>query len=110
MVREGACRMCRRPAKVRPLTRHHLVPQRKRDRIPNTPGVGGIHHPGNVVPLCRPCHDRVETDGLAAAMLRRVMHHDEVRFVRDTMGARWLNRNYPYWGAAPRPRPRRQAA
>lgn len=47
---EGACRLCRRDARVRPLTRHRIVPGRYRGR----------YTPPNCVPLCRPCHELVD--------------------------------------------------
>lgn len=47
---EGACRLCRRSASVRPLTRHRLLPGSR----------GGAYVPVNCVPLCRACHDDVD--------------------------------------------------
>jgi 5-methylcytosine-specific restriction endonuclease McrA len=93
-LNEKACRLCRRPANVRPLTRHHLVPQRFAGRWDNE----------NIVPLCRPCHDHV--DGCAPrfrgrdkrlwrSMLRRAMRPGEVSYVRRMMGQQWLDRQYP---------------
>lgn len=93
-LNEKECRLCRRPAHVRPLTRHHLVPQRFAGRWDNE----------NIVPLCRHCHDQV--DGCAPrskrrdkmmwrSMLRRALRPGEVSYVRRVMGEQWLERNYP---------------
>lgn len=50
LAAEGACRLCRRPSRVRPLTRHRIYPGR----------LGGTYRQENVVPLCRVCHDLID--------------------------------------------------
>lgn len=94
--KEGFCRLCGRSAKVRPLTRHHLIPQRwfisqppREYRLRNAAA--------NVVPLCRPCHDLVEDEMLVRSMLRRKLLHEEEEFILNLKGRVWLNRVYPYW-------------
>jgi 5-methylcytosine-specific restriction endonuclease McrA len=93
-LNEGKCRLCERPANVRPLTRHHLVPQRYEGTWTNE----------NIVPLCRRCHDQVDgcppartrrDKRLWRAMLRRAMKPGEVSHVRRMMGQEWLDREYP---------------
>jgi hypothetical protein len=92
--REGHCRMCLRPGHVRQLSRHHLIPQhwwRQRGEL-----VMRLRNAGaNIVPLCRQCHDEVETSIESRRMLRRVMTQEEVAFVIDVIGLRWLERRYP---------------
>lgn len=96
---EGHCRMCRRPAHVRPLTEHHIVPRRwwvgmdDRWRIV-------LHAAANVIPLCRPCHDLVEDSDVtvrepARRMCRRSMTQQEVAFAIHLQGADWVARHYP---------------
>lgn len=94
--REGHCRMCRRPSRVRPLTRHHLIPQgwwkAKGEEI------GALRNAAaNIVPLCRACHDDVESKNGAESrrMLRRVLTQTEIAFVIDVIGHAWLDRRYP---------------
>jgi 5-methylcytosine-specific restriction endonuclease McrA len=90
---EGCCRMCRRPAQVRPLTQHHIVPQayfRQRKRLLPVRNVSA-----NRVPLCRPCHDLVEQDETARRELRRLLAPDEITYVIQTAGRRWLDERYP---------------
>ena len=90
---EGACRMCRRAREVRPLTRHHLVPEswfRTHRRLHLVRNVAA-----NVVPLCRPCHDLVETAEGARRELRRLLAPDEITFALQTAGRAWLERRYP---------------
>jgi len=91
--REGRCRLCLRPKSVRRLTRHHLIPKRRRRRIP----LVLINNERNTVPLCRPCHDLVEEDLTVRSMLRRRLTVDEEQWVIDVVGREWLNRVYPYW-------------
>ncbi len=43
-------RLCFRCHELRALTMHHQVPVRK----------GGTNHEGNLIGLCRPCHDIVD--------------------------------------------------
>lgn len=92
---EGRCRMCQRPRRVRPLTRHHLVPLRwfmgdgyRYRTIRNSNA--------NIVPLCRPCHDLIEDyDPIARKMLRRLLTQQEVAFAVRLRGIAWLNWEYP---------------
>lgn len=91
---EGRCRMCLRESSVRPLTRHHLIPQwwwyKRGDPWPEYRNIAA-----NIVPLCRPCHDDVERDEAARRMLRRLLGVDEVALVVTTIGQRWLDQTYP---------------
>ena len=92
---EGRCRMCQRPNRVRPLTRHHLVPLRW------FLSGGGQHlrmvrnANANIIPLCRPCHDLVEQDQDARRMLRKLLTQQEIAFAVRTIGLRWFNHRYP---------------
>jgi hypothetical protein len=106
---EGHCRMClrssaelsdlwERPDAVRIMTRHHLVPQHfinpewKRFRDCNA----------NIVPLCRGCHDLVEMRGdngrLHRRLLRRVLTQEEIVFILQVRGRKWLEKRYPLPG------------
>jgi hypothetical protein len=92
---EGACRMCRRPDKIRPLTRHHLVPLswfRARPRFAPLRNADA-----NIVPLCEPCHKQVErrSPPHARIELRRLLYPVEVAFVLQTAGRPWLDWRYP---------------
>lgn len=90
---EGRCRLCLRLRKVRPLTRHHLVPL----------SLGGSWEDDNIVPLCRLCHDAVDANGYGnrldqlqwRSMLRRVLYHEEISHVRAKLGEEWLEWSYP---------------
>lgn len=80
---EGRCRLCRRSKRVRPLTRHRLVPGR----------VGGRYEWANVIPLCRPCHDLVDHRDpderrRARRMLRASLWPVEVAYARAHVGWR----------------------
>lgn len=89
LAQEGRCRMCERPASVRPLTRHHLVPIR----------AGGTWRNQNIVPLCRPCHDLIEQPANLArlwrTMLRGRLTEGEVSHIRRVKGDNWLEHEYP---------------
>lgn len=94
-LNEGQCRMCQRSKRVRPLTRHHLVPLRwflgdgERYRTVRNANA-------NIVPLCRPCHDQIEEhDPIARRMLRRLLTQQEVAFAIRVKGVEWLHREYP---------------
>ena len=94
---EGHCRMCLRSMEVRPLTRHHLIPQRwflrqRHDRR----WASWRNLSANIIPLCRPCHDDVEHDLGARRMLRRVLTQEEIAFAVSVLGPEWLNRRYPH--------------
>jgi hypothetical protein len=104
-VEEGRCRMCGRPSSVRPLTRHHLVPQvwfKRRSFVLVRDGVGRViaralirDVDANIVPLCAPCHAEVEEDMGSRRMLRRVLAASEVAFAIKLRGEAWFARYYP---------------
>ena len=108
---EARCRACLRPkgpdsiresqldeqhnvVGSRPLTRHHLIPEKwfKRQLAP-TRAVRSVD--ANIVPLCRPCHVLVEKDEEARRMLRRVLGSDEVAFMIQLATEDWVNAKYP---------------
>lgn len=94
---DAICRMCGRPKYVRPLTRHHLVPQRWFRANPHLRDVRSAS--ANLIPLCRPCHDEVdnrdEWERLEARkMLRRSLTQTEIAFAIQVWG-RW-NFDYAY--------------
>jgi len=95
--REGHCRMCRRSSRVRQLTRHHMIPQEwwraKGEEISALRNAAA-----NIVPLCRLCHDQVETDVESRRMLRRSLTQQEIAFVIDVRGRDWLEKRYPATG------------
>jgi 5-methylcytosine-specific restriction endonuclease McrA len=98
MRTEKVCRMCLRPASIRPLTRHHLVPLRWFVRHP----YWRIHRnaTANILPLCRDCHDRVESSDRATREearrhLRRSMTQQEVAYAVAVIGLVWLDQHYP---------------
>lgn len=102
MRAEGHCRMCLRPASVRPitrLTRHHIVPESWFLRQP--PHLREIRNAhANIVPLCRPCHDLVDNRDeeeriIARRMLRRTFSQSEIAFAVQVRGIDWLNETYP---------------
>lgn len=93
VAREGHCRMCLRHQSIRPLSRHHLIPQswfRQRGLVTRLRNAAA-----NIVPLCRLCHDEVEQDIGSRRMLRRSLTQEEVAFVIDVIGAAWFDRRYP---------------
>ena len=91
---EGRCRMCLRPSAVRPLTRHHLVPQ---SWFRGRPKFAPLRHSeANIVPLCEPCHREVEMrDAHARVELRRLLGASEIAFVLQVVGRAWLDKRYP---------------
>lgn len=95
--REGHCRMCKRPSRVRQLTRHHLIPQgwwkARGEEIAVLRNAAA-----NIIPLCRLCHDQVESDVESRRMLRRALTQQEVAFAIDVIGRTWLERRYPLTG------------
>ena len=98
-IDDGLCRMCLRPAHVRLLTRHHLVPASWFLRQPLPLRMIRNAH-ANIVPLCRPCHDRVDTrDPMehipARRELRRSLAQQEIAFAIQVRGRAWLEREYP---------------
>lgn len=99
IAEEAACRMCLRPHRVRPLTRHHLVPERF-FRFQPAPTRHLVHVDPNIVPLCRPCHDLVEEPDKqvrteARRMLRRTLAQEEVTFMIQVRGLPWVDAHYP---------------
>lgn len=93
------CRMCGRAKSVRPLTRHHLVPQRwfrgEPEHIQLLRSATA-----NLIPLCRPCHDEVDNrdrhDRMdARRMLRRSLTQAEVAFAIQVWGRADFDREYP---------------
>lgn len=101
MVAEGHCRMCLRPDRVRPLTRHHLVPVSWFIRQPVPLRVIRNAH-ANIVPLCRLCHDLVdraddpEERMRARRELRRSLGQAEIAFAIQVIGKEWLDEHYPF--------------
>ena len=89
---EGRCRLCRRSSRVRPLTRHRIVPGR----------LGGRYVPINCVGLCRPCHDLVDNRELAERRWARRMlraslwpeEHAQAR-IQYAIRGRSFDRAYP---------------
>lgn len=95
MQAEGHCRMCQRPAHVRPLTRHHLVYDSWFRRQPMAMRRYRNAH-ANIVPLCRPCHDLVHgDDDQGRVLLRRSLTQAEVAFVIAVRDRAWLEVAYP---------------
>lgn len=99
IMEEGACRMCERSHSVRPLTRHHLVPDRF-FRWQPMPTRSLAHVDPNIVPLCRPCHDLVEEPDRtireeARRMLRRTLAQEELTFMIQVRGRAWVDKHYP---------------
>jgi len=96
---EAHCRMCLRHMKVRPLTRHHLVPLRWWKNI-GLEWRGVRNCPNNIIPMCRACHDLVESSDEeirqeARRMCRRAMTQIEIAFAIATRGKEWFNHHYP---------------
>lgn len=93
---EKQCRMCQRPKSVRPLTRHHLVPLRCFDPLREAAPFRPYRNANaNIIPLCRPCHDLVESDREARRMLRKLLTQQEIAFAVKVMNLAWLNDHYP---------------
>lgn len=98
-LREGCCRMCERPWKVRPPTRHHLVPTRWFMSSQGAPYRQIRNSNANIIPLCRPCHDLIEKrEPFSRRMLRRLLTQQEIAFAVRMRGIGWLNREYPLDG------------
>lgn len=96
---EGHCRMCQRPGAVRQLTRHHVVPFAWWKKIA-LPWREVRNAPANIVPLCRPCHDLVESPDRAVReearrMARRAMAQTEIAFAIGVRGKPWFDHHYP---------------
>lgn len=107
---EAHCRMCLRHKRVRPLTRHHLVPlawflqrhQVNGETVYVQPlGVRQIRNANaNIIPLCRPCHDLVdhrdrEIRKAARRELRRSLWQPEIAFAIAVRDLHWLDAHYP---------------
>jgi hypothetical protein len=94
LAAEKHCRACLREQTVRPLTRHHLVPQswwlRRGVEFARFRNISA-----NIIPLCRPCHDEVERDTEARRMLRRVLTQQEIALAIALRGQPWLDAVYP---------------
>jgi len=102
---EGRCRMCQRPEGVRPLTQHHLIPLAWFHEQANRRAKVLRNVAANKVPLCRPCHDQVESrvaseKRQARRELRVLLSPDETAFVIQVAKESWLNRKYPARGVA----------
>jgi len=99
MRAEGHCRMCLRPAFVRPLTRHHLVAESWFLKQPvHLRMVRNAH--ANIVPLCRACHDLIDSRESDVRyrerkMLRKRLSQSEIAFIIQVRGIKWLNQTYP---------------
>lgn len=91
---EGHCRMCLRPAQVRPLTKHHIVPQRWFERE-GTRWRSLRNRVANLVPLCDPCHHLVEHEVDSRRELRRCLSQAEIAFAIRLRGRAWFDQLYP---------------
>lgn len=95
------CRMCGRDRRVRPLTRHHLVPLAWFDVLDARDTRRALRNAtANLIPLCRPCHDLVDHRRRdvceeSRVMLRRSLGQSEIAFAVSVAGYPWLERNYP---------------
>jgi hypothetical protein len=101
--------MCDRPATVRPLTRHHVVPQWWfRDQAARRRSLNGgeevfwalrANVAANIVMLCRPCHDLVDHGTVEAKrphrrMLRKLLGPETIAFAVATRGREWFDAEY----------------
>lgn len=96
---EAHCRMCQRHMRVRPLTRHHLVPLRWWKHI-DLEWRSVRNCPNNIIPLCRGCHDLIESPDReirveARRMLRRSLSQAEIAFAIAARGKEWFEQQYP---------------
>lgn len=95
------CRMCAREKKIRPLTRHHLVPRAFFAELEQSdPRRAFVNATANLIPLCRPCHDLVDNRDefertFARRKLRQLLGQAEIAFVIALLGKRWLDEHYP---------------
>lgn len=97
---EKVCRMCQRSNEVCRLTRHHLIPQSAfswgRFGFGGTAGWRLLRDAdANIVPLCRQCHDLVESGVWSRRLLRRVLLQAEIAFVIQVRGKEWFEARYP---------------
>lgn len=97
MKAEGRCRLCLPTADPAPLTKHHLVPETWfRLRRKKNPALYAVRNSAaNIIPLCRRCHDRVESSEVARRALRELLAQDEVAFAIQSIGRLWLETTYP---------------
>ena len=94
LAAEKQCRMCERSHKIRPLTRHHLVPLSYfQHLVPHLKPYRNAN--ANIIPLCRPCHDLVEQDREARRMLSKLLSQQEIAFAIKVASLEWLNDRYP---------------
>jgi hypothetical protein len=100
LVREGKCRLCRKPYPPWQLTRHHLVPRNGSH--------AGDDVDDNLVPLCGSgtvgCHGLVERSQESRSRLRRFLLQAELAYMAWRMGddganpdkgKAWIDRRYP---------------
>lgn len=91
--------MCLRDEGVRPLTRHHIIPESWFMPQPiKLKMIRNAH--ANIVPLCRLCHDLVDSKNAieraeARKMLRKTFSQQELAFVIRVLGKGWLDEQYP---------------
>jgi 5-methylcytosine-specific restriction endonuclease McrA len=92
---EDHCRFCLRPARIRSLTRHHLVPR----SYFNNFGYKYLRDSdANLIPLCREDHDLIHDPimgGMARTMLRKLLTQGEIAFMIQVRGIDWTNSTYP---------------
>jgi 5-methylcytosine-specific restriction endonuclease McrA len=95
------CRMCGREKRVRPITRHHLVPLSWFSGLADDDPRRALRNAtANLIPLCRPCHDLVDARDAtvrepARRMLRRSLGQAEITFAIHVRGRSWLAYHYP---------------
>lgn len=95
-MQDALCRLCMRPGFI---TRHHLVPESWFLGQPEAlRKIRNAH--ANIVPLCRHCHDQVDTahpvaKERARRKLRQFLLQEEVTFAIQVRGRDWLERQYP---------------
>lgn len=93
--------MCGREKRIRPITRHHLVPQSWFDELAEDDPRRSLRNAtANLVPLCRPCHDLVDhrdrvVRAEARRLLRRSLVQAEIAFAIHLRGRAWLAEHYP---------------
>lgn len=103
LTSERVCRLCVQPwDERRRLTRHHLIPQSWFLGFDSIGPVRGMRHAvSNIVPLCRDCHDEVDTKRYPAlrlrarALLRQRLSQQEIAFIISVRGKPWLDAEYP---------------
>jgi 5-methylcytosine-specific restriction endonuclease McrA len=93
------CRLCLRSSKLRLLTRHHIIPHSWFLKQPLALKFVRNAH-ANIVGLCRPCHDLVDSQDpevrrQARVMLRKTLTQAEIAFAIQIRGRDWLETEYP---------------